>query len=85
MITRIFAVYDSKAASFMTPYFAMNQGLGIRSFVHLARDPNSYVSSFPTDFSLFELGQIDMESGIISNHEHAINLGQAAAFLTKEE
>jgi hypothetical protein len=85
MIHKIFAVYDSKAASFMTPYFALNQGLAIRSFAHLARDQNSYVSSFPTDFTLFELGSIDLENGIMTQHDHAQNLGTAAAFLSIEE
>lgn len=85
MIQKIFAVYDSKAASFMTPYFALNQGLAIRSFSHLARDHNSYVSSFPADFTLFELGTIDLESGIMTQHDHAQNLGSAAAFIPMEE
>jgi len=85
MIHKIYAVYDSKAASFMTPYFAINQGLAIRSFAHLSRDPQSYVSSFPTDFTLFELGSIDLENGIMTQHDHAQNLGTAAAFQLKEE
>jgi len=85
MLTKIFAIYDSKAVSYMTPFFAVNQGLAIRNFAHLARDPNSYVSSFPGDFTLFELGQIDLESGIMTQLDHAQNLGTAAAYILKEE
>lgn len=85
MILKMFAVFDTKAAAFMTPFFSQNVGLALRSFTHMARDPNSYMHAFPADFILFELGEFDGDAGVINPHERPVNHGMASAYLPKEE
>lgn len=71
-----FAIYDSKLEAFMTPFFQATRGLALRSFAELVNDSNHPVAKYPEDFSLWELGEFEPESGafLISDVK---NLGNA--------
>lgn len=80
MITKMFAVYDSKAQVYGTPFCMGTIGLALRAFTDLAKDPQSTVSKYPQDFSLFQVGEYDDQLGQVSASVH-INLGLAASVL----
>lgn len=77
MKTKMYAIYDSKAESYGTPFFMPTRGMAIRAFSDLARDPNSSVSKHLTDFTLFEIGFFDDSKGMVGSIEPQINLGFA--------
>lgn len=65
----VFTIYDQAAEAFNTPFCLGTEAEAKRSFVRMAKDPNSLVSFSPGDFALFELGEFDQKAGTIQLHE----------------
>ena len=63
MIHRIFTVYDKKAAAYLIPYYAKTIGMGERLFMDAVNAKDSDFSRHPGDYTLFELGFYDDETG----------------------
>lgn len=61
-----YSIYDKKALSFATPFFAVNDDVAMRSFEDLVRDHRSLVSQHPEDFALHLVGRFDPEPGCLS-------------------
>lgn len=68
----IFCVFDSKARTFANPFTSTNSFTAIRDFATVANDPASIISKHAADFTLYELGEFDDESGLISPHPQMI-------------
>lgn len=81
MTSTILAVYDNKAECFLPIYTAPTTGVGVRMFEEQCQNPESPFYRHPTDFVLFELGEIDLLLGVIQDHERNINLGMAQNFM----
>lgn len=62
----MYAVKDTKAQVFNTPFFQHTHGSAERAFEQLIRDPQSLCSKYPKDYDLYFLGSIDDESGKLS-------------------
>ena len=60
---KVFAVRDSKAEAYMNPFFMRSRGEALRAFVSGVNDPQTQLCKFPADFTLFEIGEFDEESG----------------------
>ncbi len=75
MKLKIFAIYDSKAAAFITPFYVPNQQLAIRGFQNARADPTHAFSRNPTDYTLHELGEWDDTNASITMLDQAINHG----------
>lgn len=65
MKLHIFAIKDSKAEAFNTPFFQATQGQALRAFQDLANDKTSTVSMHPEDYSLYQLGYYDTDDAHI--------------------
>lgn len=78
MTKTMFTIYDSKTNAFDVPQFAKTRGDGIRAFTSAVLKGNTMLSEHPADFTLFELGYYDEQSGQFSIHEAKINLGTVA-------
>lgn len=85
MTLKAFSVHDSKANAFITPFFCPTTDVGIRSFQSAANDPNSMFSQHPADYTLFEIGSFDVETGTLTPHKAAENLGLALHHQNKKE
>lgn len=85
MQTKVFAVFDSKACAYMAPFFLPSKGLAIRAFVDLATRPDSTVTKYPADFTLFELGEFEDSTGIIKALPAPISIGNALEFVASKE
>jgi len=57
---------DAKTNVFGLPFTQHNEAMAMRSFQRAAIDPNSDVSLFPDDFALFQLGEYDDDTGVIT-------------------
>lgn len=77
---KVFAIRDSKAEVFKTPFFQKSHGEAERTFQELVKDENSLVSKYPEDFDLYHIGEYNDQTGVIDaletpNHMvKAINL-----------
>lgn len=77
---KIFTVYDNKAKAYITPFFLPTQGMAVREFEYVCNDPTHMFCRFPTDYTLFMIGEFDESSGAIFVSEHHENLGLAASY-----
>jgi len=80
MIYRVMSIYDSGVSVFGTPFHVNHVQHGIRYFQTLARHEKSDVSRFPSQFTLFELGEFDDQNGVITMHSAPVSLGLASSF-----
>ena len=55
----IFAVYDSKAEAYMTPFFMSTEGQAVRSFKDAIANPDLPFGRHPADFTLFVVGSFN--------------------------
>lgn len=89
MMLSIFAVFDSKAAVFGTPFFDQQEASAIRNFSDAVNDssnPNNMWHKHPEDFSLFHLGEFDNNSGeLVPNIPKSLVTASALFKLKSEE
>lgn len=74
---KLYTIHDSKAEAFITPFFAINQGVAMRMFQTAAMDENHDFHKHAGDFTLFEIAVFDEKSGFIDVKETMENLGNA--------
>lgn len=81
MILKVFSVFDSKAKLFSHPFYCLNSGVAVRSFEQAVNDSNGDFGRWPSDYTLFELGEFDDDTGFISCHSTPVSLGLAVEFV----
>lgn len=69
MIHKIYTVYDAKAEAYLTPFFAMTNGLALRSFSDAVKDPEHPFCKYAEDYTLFLIGEYDDKTGIATGYE----------------
>lgn len=79
-----FSVHDSKAKAFVQPFFTPTQATGLRSFRAAVNDPSTMFSRHAGDYTLFEIGEFYIETGILKPHNVHINHGLAVTFKGEE-
>lgn len=77
MRLKVFCCYDSKAEAYMQPFFMNSRGEAIRSWIDVVNDGKSAISRYPTDFTLFEIGEFDDSTGQVQMHSSYVSLGVA--------
>lgn len=85
MIYKVFSVHDSAADAYLPPWFCRTVGEATRSFEEAANDVNHSFGRHPSDFTLFELGEFDDETGMISMLKTSSNLGKALDYVIRQE
>lgn len=60
---KMFTVYDVKAEAFLVPFFMRSTGEALRAFEAAVNDPSSAFCRHPGDFTLFELGEFEDNTG----------------------
>lgn len=80
MVQKIFNVYDCKAEHYNNPFFLRTRGEALRGFQEVCNDPQSQISKYPADFTLFEIGEYDQVTGKISLHVAPVSLGTGVEF-----
>lgn len=83
MKSKLFVVYDCKVGAYMTPFFMRSKGEALRAWQQIANDEQSNICKFPADFTLFEIGEFDDESGHVVMHDSKMSLGCALEFKNK--
>lgn len=84
MIMKIFAVYDSAVAAYMSPFFMHSRGQALRAFADTAEDASSSIGKHPKDFTLFELGEYNDSTAGFSLYDTPHALGVALELLSSE-
>ncbi len=63
MLLALFSVWDSKAAAYIQPFFAVNNNVAIRMFETAAQDSGHDFYRHAEDYTLFRIGTFDQEKG----------------------
>lgn len=82
MLHTFYAVFDSKMASFSTPFTHQRDAGAIRDFSDWVNDgsnPNNMLFKHPEDYSLFRIGSFDIISGELKQDGPPQNLVTASA------
>lgn len=80
MKLKVFSVLDSKAGAFGTPFFMVNQAVALRAFEQSAQDETHMFCKHPSDFILYELGEFEDTTGLITSHPQTLHLAVASQF-----
>lgn len=56
----IFCVYDAAAKAYLNPFFLPTRAMAERTFRNCANDPDHQFCINAEDYTLFEVGQVDM-------------------------
>ncbi|QXP07926.1 MAG: nonstructural protein [Arizlama microvirus] len=81
MKLKLFTCYDSKLEAYMQPFFMTTRGQALRAFTDTVNDPSSIFAKHPEDYTLFEIGEYDDQTGDISMNQAKVSLGIAIEFL----
>lgn len=72
---KVYVVHDSKVGAYMQPFFCRTVGEALRSWTAVCNDGKSMMSTYPGDFSLFEVAEYDEGTGRFSQYEVIKSLG----------
>nr|QJB20277.1 MAG: nonstructural protein [Microvirus sp.] len=78
---KIFVVFDGKTKSWGLPFLKDFTANALREWSEIASDvsdKNNQIAKYPSDFSLFEIGEYNRETGEVSMYESKFNLGLAS-------
>lgn len=81
MLLKAYTVFDSKAELFLPPFYEQSAGTAIRSFETAVNTPDHQFNKYPSDYTLFELGEYDQHTAGFNLHQAPVNLGLAITFL----
>lgn len=77
---KVLTVYDSKAEAFLPPFYMRTTAEALRAFESTCNDPESNMSRYPEDYTLFEIGEWDDNKGQVSMYEAHKSLGLAIEY-----
>ena len=68
---KLYVLYDCKSETYTAPTVNPARGQALRSFSDAVngKDQPSVLSQHPQDFTLFEIGEYDINTGILSLYE----------------
>lgn len=67
MTKSVYSIRDNKMNSFGTPVLLENDSVAVRQFGDIITEGNTVMSKHPSDFTLYKIGEFDMESGKFTN------------------
>lgn len=80
---RMFALYDDAVKSYLRPFWSDHKANAQRSFRQLVNQTDNrdnMVANHPDQFTLFELGEFDEQSGVFSSHAIPLTLGNGLEY-----
>lgn len=83
MLKKLYAIYDKKALFFSPPHCLHNKADALRFFDELLHDSQTRLCKYPADYQIYELGEWDERTGIITALKQPLFLEEGAAFIKK--
>ena len=75
MDLKIYTIFDQKADAYLNPFFLPNDALATRTFKDCTNDDNHAFGKNPEDYTLFNLGSFDTNTGKFTIHNAHKSLG----------
>jgi hypothetical protein len=80
MIYFVYSIYDEKVKTFANPFYKPTNPSAIRDFTDLAKDQNTTIGRHPEDYTLYQIGEYDDQTGLMKPYEQLNNLGKATQY-----
>ena len=80
---KVYSVYDGKAQAFNQPFFMRTDGEVLRSFSEVVNEKGHQFNKHAGDYTLFQIGEFDEQSGMISPLNTPRSLGLALEFVVQ--
>lgn len=77
-MSKMYTVYDSKSETYSSPTANPARGQAIRSFGDAVNTGSSVLSTHPEDFTLFEIGEFDDQTGLLKAYDAKISVANGA-------
>jgi len=77
VIHNLYCIRDVKAELFNRPFAAQSDVLASRAFYSAAMSPESELSKFPDDYSLWLIGTFNDETGVLSDVQPRVVVASA--------
>lgn len=74
MILNVYAMKDSRSG-WLNPTFEANDQIAVRNFTHAVQTSGTVLTSHKQDFSLYQIGTYDTDSGLINSCIPAFIIG----------
>lgn len=82
MTKQVFSVFDSATKLFLDPFFAQTIEEALRRFRATVNHPEaSQIKEYPEDYTLFHLGEYNLETGALLPLSSPHSLGVAVTFV----
>ena len=81
----MYTVHDAKAEAYLQPFFQQARGAAIRSFTDAVNRPDHSFSQHPEDYTLFECGEFNDQTGIITMAKVLTPLGCAIEYIKQQD
>lgn len=80
----MFSVYDSKAQAFLPPWIMPQTTMAQRTFSDCANSKDHQFGVHPEDYTLFQLGMWDDETGVLDQLPSPRSLGLALEYVKRD-
>lgn len=78
---RIFTVHDNKAEAYLPPVYYKTKGEALRAFETTCKNKESQFHQYPSDFTMYELGEFNEQTGDITQNEKPLPLANASEYI----
>lgn len=82
---KMFSVYDQVAKAWLPPFYYHNEFMAIRTFSDCINNPQHQFGMNQSDYTLFEIGEWDDDSGKIETYAENKLLGNGTKFISQQE
>jgi hypothetical protein len=84
MLLNAYSFFDAKSGCYSPPFFFPHRGQALRAAIDLGGDLSTTIGRYPQDFTLYELGVFDDQSGTFGSAQ-PFALGVVASFLASAQ
>jgi len=77
---KVYAIYDAAIKQYEQPFHMRSNAEAVRGWMKIVNDPTTKFHAHPEDFTLFELGEYNPETGQYRNLDTPHSLGVALNF-----
>lgn len=81
---RLYSLFDQGAQAYLRPFwsdFKVNAQRSFRQLVNQKDNSDNMVANHPDQFTLFELGEFDVRTGVFSQHAIPLTLGNGLEYI----
>lgn len=82
---KIFTIYDQKAMAHLPPFILPTDGMATRTFADCVNKEGHQFNDHPADYTLFQIGEFDETTGVITPAETKISFGTGVEFINQPE